>query len=92
MYCVVPENIHTPPPTEGIGFSRGGGGGSICLIFQWGGGVTIGKYFQGVLVTCKRAQAAQAHYMNADVTLACKRCCVTNGYLQRFVWDVNGFS
>ena len=23
------------------------------------------------------AQAAQAHYMNADVTLACKRCCVT---------------
>ena len=37
--CVVPENIHTPPPapTEGIGFSRGEGG-SICLIFQWGGG------------------------------------------------------
>ena len=24
-------------------------------------------------------QAAQAHYMNADVTLACERCCVTNG-------------
>ena len=39
-------------------------------------------------------QAAQAHYMNADVTLACacERCCVTNGYLQRLVWDVNGFS
>ena len=37
-------------------------------------------------------QAAQVHYMNAGVTLACKRCCVTNGYLQRFVWDVNGFS
>ena len=39
-----------------------------------------------------RAQAAHAHYMNADVTLACERCCVTNGYLQRLVWDVNGFS
>ena len=25
MYCVVPENIHTPP-TEGIGISRGVGG------------------------------------------------------------------
>ena len=24
-------------------------------------------------------QAAQTHYMNADVTLACERCCVTNG-------------
>ena len=53
-YCVVPENIHTPPPTEEIGFSRGGGG-PMCLIFQWGGGaVTIGKYFQRVLVTRKR--------------------------------------
>jgi len=51
--CVVPENIHTPPPTEGIGFSRGDRR-SICLIFQWGGGVTIGKYFQRVLVTHKR--------------------------------------
>ena len=40
----------------------------------------------------KISQAAQAHYMNADVTLACERCCVTNGYLQRLVWDVNGFS
>ena len=41
-----------------------------------------------------QTQAAQAHYMNADVTLACacERCCVTNGYLQRLVWDVNGFS
>ena len=27
------------------------------------------------------SQAAQTHYMNADVTLACERCCVTNGYL-----------
>ena len=38
------------------------------------------------------SQAAQTHYMNADVTLACERCCVTNGYLQSLVWDVNGFS
>ena len=49
-----------------------------------------------VLCLCKYsrlpAQAAQAHFMNADVTLACERCCVTNGYLQRFVWDANGFS
>ena len=39
-----------------------------------------------------RPQAAQAHYMNAGVTLACERCCVTNGYLQRLAWHVNGFS
>ena len=38
------------------------------------------------------SEAAQTHYMNADVTLACERRCVTNGYLQRLVWDVNGFS
>ena len=38
------------------------------------------------------SQAAQAHYRNADVTIACERCCVTNGYLQRFKWDINGFS
>ena len=32
-------SISPPPPTEGIGFSRGKGA-SICLIFQWeaGGG------------------------------------------------------
>ena len=34
-------------------------------------------------------QAAQAHHRNADVTLAWKRCCVTNGYLQRFVWGID---
>ena len=45
---------YPPPPTEGIGFSRGKGA-SICLIFQWeAGGVTIGKYFQRVLVTRER--------------------------------------
>ena len=37
------------------------------------------------------SQAAQTHYTNVDVTLDCERCCVTNGYLQRLVWDVNGF-
>ena len=26
-----------------------------------------------------------------EVTLGCKQCCVTNGYLQRVVWDVNGY-
>ena len=36
-------------------------------------------------------QAAQTHYINADVTLACERCCVTNGYLQRLVWDQSVF-
>ena len=36
-------------------------------------------------------QAAQTHHMNADVTLACERCCVTNGYLQRLVWDRSVF-
>ena len=25
------------------------------------------------------------------MSLACKQCCVTNGYLQRVVWDVNDF-
>ena len=29
--------------------------------------------------------------IRTNVTLACERC-VTNGYLQRIVWDVNGFS
>ena len=38
-----------------------------------------------------RSQAAQTHYMNADVTLACERCCVTNGYLQRLVLDRSVF-
>ena len=33
------------------------------------------------LLELVETQAAQAHYMNADVTLACERCCVTNGYL-----------
>ena len=53
-YCVVPENIHTTP-TEGIGFSRGGRGVNLPNFrVGRGGGVTIGKYFQRVLVTRKR--------------------------------------
>ena len=32
------------------------------------------------------------HYRNADATLACERCCVTKGYLERLVWDIKGFS
>ena len=31
-----------------------GEGGSICLIFQWEGGVTMGKNFQRVLMMHKR--------------------------------------
>ena len=42
-------------------------------------------------LTLVHPQAAQTHYMNADVTLACERCCVTNGYLQRLVWDRSVF-
>ena len=38
-----------------------------------------------------RSQTAQIHYMNADVTLACERCYVTNGYLQRLLWDRSVF-
>ena len=42
-----------PPPRHGRDrIFQGGGGGSICLIFQWGGGITIGKYFQRVFVEC----------------------------------------
>ena len=41
---------------------------------------------------CSKTQVAQALYMNAYMTLACEWCCVTNGYLQRLVLDVNGFS
>ena len=41
------------PPTEGIGFSRGEGGVNLPN-FPVGRGVTIGKYFQRVLVTRKR--------------------------------------
>ena len=47
------------------------------------------KYVCGSLAC---TQAAQAHYMNADLTLACERCCVINGCLQRLVCYVNGFS
>ena len=38
-----------------------------------------------------QAQSAQTHYMNADMTLTCERCCVTNGYLQRLGWDRSVF-
>ena len=57
--CVVPENIHTTP-TEGIGFSSWGGG-AICPISQWGGGVHHREIFPGVLVTCERASNKEKH-------------------------------
>ena len=51
-HCVVPENIHTPP-WKGSDFP--GGRGVNLPNFPVGrGGVTIGKYFQSVLVTRKR--------------------------------------
>ena len=43
-YCVVPENIHTPPPTEGIGISRGVGG-SKAQENPEGGGCCINLYY-----------------------------------------------
>ena len=33
------QKISIPTPQKGSDFPGGGGGGSICLIFQWGGGV-----------------------------------------------------
>ena len=58
-------------PTEGVGFSSGGGGGSICLIFQWRGGrVTIGKYFLRVLVTRKRV--TKEKYKNQPRQFICE--------------------
>ena len=47
--------------------------------------------YEGVSESRFFAQAAQTHYMNAVVTLACEQCCVTNGYLQRLVWDRSVF-
>ena len=44
-YCVVPENIHTPPPTEGIGNSRGGGGVKGPGNSKGGGGGSPQKFF-----------------------------------------------
>ena len=52
---MVPENIHTPPPPQGRDGVFPGGGGVNLPNFPLGrGGVTIGKYFQRVLVTRKR--------------------------------------
>ena len=49
--CVVPKNIHTPT-TEGIGNSRGvGGGGQWPRKFQRGGGVNGWISFQRVNFT-----------------------------------------
>ena len=57
--CVVPENIHYPPPLRPHGRDRiFQGGWEVNLPnFPVGrGGVTIGKYFQRVLVTRKRVK------------------------------------
>ena len=59
--CVVPENIHYPPPPlrpHGRDRIFQGGWGVNLPNFPVGrgGGVTIGKYFQRVLVTRKRVK------------------------------------
>ena len=60
--CVVPENIHYPPPPRRRPHGRDrifqGGWGVNLPNFPVGigGGVTIGKYFQRVLVTRKRVK------------------------------------
>ena len=55
---MVPENIHTPPPPHGRDRIFQGGGAVNLPNFPVGrgrgGGVTIGKYFQRVLMTRKR--------------------------------------
>ena len=51
------QKIFIPPPGKGLDSSLGGG--SICLIFQGGGGRTIGKYFQWVLMVHKRVTMCQ---------------------------------
>ena len=50
---MVPENIHTPPQ-RGLDFPGGRGVNLPNFPVGRGGGVTIGKYFQRVLVTRKR--------------------------------------
>ena len=52
---------------------------------------TVGSHWKmTVSVRLGTPQAAQTRYKNADVTLACKRCCVKQ--TARLIWDVNGFS
>ena len=52
--CVVPK-ISIPPPWKGSDFpGEGGGMGQFALFSSQEEGGTVGKYFQRVLVTCKR--------------------------------------
>ena len=53
--------------------------------------ISVASQRSSCLLFCQYT-GGQAYYRNADVTLGCERCCVTNGYLQGLVWDVNGFS
>ena len=50
------------------------------------------KNDEGIKKMCSITGGPSSLHERTDVTLACGRCCITNGYLQRFVWDVNGFS
>ena len=60
LSCAVPENIHTPPPTEGIGISWGEGGGFCkakklkkCMKLNWnfkrGGGLRKNPFCGGAV-------------------------------------------
>ena len=66
--CVAPENIHTIL-TEGIGFSRGGGGSS-CLISQWGGGCTKGNVSRGFLSHVRECITKKQHKISHDNVFA----------------------
>ena len=57
-------------PTEGVGFFSGGGGVNLPNFPVETGGVTIGKYFQRVLVTRKRV--TKKKYKNQPRQFICE--------------------
>ena len=68
---MIPEKIHSTP-TEGIGFS--GGGGSICLIFQWEGGVHHREIFpKGPLIVTRKRVTAKKNKKKFTTTIHLQR-------------------
>ena len=47
QYCVVPENIHTPPPRKVAGNSEGEPGGSEAKISEGSGGSSLAFFPKG---------------------------------------------